>query len=210
MESGKGFLEKNGKIYKVKEGECFVIFPGENCKYYPDRDDPWFYRWIGFDGELTSSFASMPSVFPYKGDIFKRMSDTENISSLREYKLAGLLFEFYSELFDLPRRDPIQYIYDVRNYIELNYMHDITVEGIAEQLNLNRRYLSRIFKEKTGMTIRDHLLMTRIIAAENCLEGGMSVSETASNCGFSDVSNFSKRFKSYRKISPADYRKKFE
>jgi AraC-like DNA-binding protein len=82
-------------------------------------------------------------------------------------------------------------------------MRSIRIEDIAKQLNLDRRYLTRLFKEKTGQSIQEYLIQVRLEEAVQCLQNGYSVSDTAILCGYEDVSNFSKMFKKRYGISPA-------
>jgi AraC-like DNA-binding protein len=44
------------------------------------------------------------------------------------------------------------YMREALNYIEGNYMHDLSIEEIADASGLNRSYFSRIFKDYYGMT----------------------------------------------------------
>ena len=205
VESGCGYLEKNGKTYEVNAGEIFIICKNEIVKYYSNNETPWNYRWISFGGELASLFESLPTVVPYNGDAFIRMNETKDMSKSREYKLLSLLYELYCDIsVDSPKK-PIDYVYEAREFIEQNYMHEINVESIAKAININRRYLSRIFKEKIGKTLSAYLTTIRIQSAWNCLCCGMNVTETAFACGFSNPQIFSKKFKQYMGISPSEY-----
>jgi AraC-like DNA-binding protein len=85
------------------------------------------------------------------------------------------------------------------------YMQEVRVERIAAQMNLDRRYLSRIFKEKTGKSIQEYLISDRIEEAKRCLSRGLTVSEAAILSGYEDVCNFSKMFKSRVGVSPSSY-----
>ena len=62
VESGKGTLYKYGNAYPVKAGEAFVILPHEVTTYTADSDEPWVYRWIGFDGALSTKVGELPPV----------------------------------------------------------------------------------------------------------------------------------------------------
>ena len=81
-------------------------------------------------------------------------------------------------------------------------MRSIRIDDIAKQLNLDRRYLTRLFKEKTGQSIQEYLIQVRLEEAAHCLQSGYSVNDTATLCGYEDVSNFSKMFKKRYGISP--------
>ena len=85
-------------------------------------------------------------------------------------------------------------------------MHNITVEGIADEMNLNRRYLSRIFKKETGKTIQEYLIDIRLDEAKTLLSEGNSVSNAARLSGYVDECNFSKMFKKKVGISPGKWR----
>ena len=50
IRSGSGELEKSGKVWRVREGEAFVTYPGEEVVYRADAENPWCYMWVGFHG----------------------------------------------------------------------------------------------------------------------------------------------------------------
>jgi len=96
----------------------------------------------------------------------------------------------------------------VKNYIQAMYMQQVRVERIAQIMNLDRRYLSRLFKEKTGESIQEYLISVRMEAAQKHLKNGASVAEAAQLCGYDDVCNFSKMFKRLMGVSPGQWREK--
>lgn len=203
---GKGTLFARGESYPVKAGEAFLIRQGEVANYRADVDDPWYYCWIGFDGTLSARFAELPPVFSPPEEVFRRMLRVTDDPSVTEYRLAAELFRLYAILFSEPaRHNP--HVRQVENYIRLSYMHPIRVEHIAQQLSLDRRYLSRLFKEKTGMSIQQYLLNVRMDEAANYLRQGYSVKECAHMVGYEDVSNFSKLYKKHFGKSPTHRRK---
>ena len=48
---GKGHLIVGNSHYEIKKNDFFIIHPAEVTSYYPDKDDPWEYIWIGFSGD---------------------------------------------------------------------------------------------------------------------------------------------------------------
>ena len=191
---GKGTLYARGGMYPVRAGQAFVILPEEVTTYIADMDDPWHYRWIGFDGLLSARFAELPPVLTLPEMLFGRMMRLSSQPSTAEYLLAGELFSLYAHLFaDIQIGST--HVQRVDNYIRSNYMHPIRVEQIAAELSLDRRYLSRIFKAKMGCSIQEYLIRVRLEEAERLLLQGYSVKEAAHLAGYEDVSNFSKMFK---------------
>ena len=203
---GKGTLFARGESYPVKAGEAFLIRQGEVANYQADKEDPWYYCWIGFDGALSAKFDQLPPVFSPPEEIFRRIPRAADDPSVTEYRLSAELFRLYAHLFSAPKRSN-PHVRQVENYIRQSYMHPIRVENIAHQLNLDRRYLSRLFKEKTGVSIQQYLLNVRMDEATNYLRQGYSVQECAHMVGYEDVSNFSKMYKRHFGSSPAHRRK---
>lgn len=94
--------------------------------------------------------------------------------------------------------------------IEREYKTHLTLADLAEQAQINEKYLCRFFKEYTGQTPIDYINRLRVERA--CYElsvGRRNVTEAAFECGFNDLGYFSKIFKKYKKISPGEYRRKF-
>lgn len=191
---GKGILYARGGVHPVHAGQAFIILPEEVTTYQADLEDPWYYRWIGFDGALSDRFAQLPPVLTLPEMVFGRMMHLISQPSITEYLLAGELFALYAHLFtDNLGGNP--HVRRVENYIRSNYMYPIRVERIAGELGLDRRYLSRLFKETSGCSIQEYLIRVRLEEAERLLLRGCSVKEAARLTGYDDVSNFSKLFK---------------
>lgn len=200
--SGRGTFYARGGAYPVEAGQAFLILPGEVTTYTADHDNPWHYRWIGFDGELSARFADLPPVFPLSVDIFSMLMRLTEDPSVAEYRLSAEMFRLYASLFSAETgQNP--YVRRVENYIRTAYMQPIRVEQIANQLGLDRRYLSRLFKTHTGRSVQEFLVDVRMEEGNRLLKEGCSVAEAANLVGYEDVSNFSKMFKKHHGITPA-------
>ena len=202
--SGCGEYTRGGKTYSVHSGEAFIIAPDEMTFYCADKNTPWHYAWIGFDGLLAQRFATLPPVVGYTTNWAREICMLDRDSAMIEYNIAAKLFLLYSEWFDekKPKND---YVKTVTDYINAKFTRQITVEGIADMLSLDRRYLSRIFKQKTGKTIQEYLIEVRIEKAKQLLKEGYSITESAQMCGYEDICNFSKMFKKATGISPGKW-----
>ncbi len=203
---GRGRVFKNNIWHEVSAGKAFVILPGEVVTYVADREEPWYYQWIAFDGALSARFSELETVIDFPEGLVQEMLETEE-NNMREYRVASLLFRLYAELFE-SRVQHNHYVRRVEDHIHALYMQEMTVEGIANAINLNRRYLSRIFKEKTGKTIQEYLIEVRMEEAKKCLLRGFSVEESAKLCGYEDTCNFSKMFKRLEGISPLHWKQR--
>lgn len=204
---GKGTYFDGQNIHELKAGQIFIIHPGQTTVYKADMSDPWEYIWIGFNGEKAKEIKKLGKyTADYGGDEFLKILDSEIINGTREEFLTGLLFIIFSKLLENSVRPP-SYTRIVSDYIAVNYMRDIKIEEIARAVGLNRRYMTKIFRNKTGMTVKEFLVKTRMEKAAKYINAGKSVSETAVLSGYADVFNFSKNFKKYYGVSPKFYNK---
>lgn len=210
VERGCGILCKGGKEYVVRAGEMFIILPDEVTFYKADDNDPWVYRWIGFDGAASEVFANIAPVVAVKDEYFPKVDVKNEDEPLLEYVLAAALFTLAAKVASMSVGRSSEYVRKVKDYIKSSYMRTIRVEEIADSLNLDRRYLSRIFKSETGRTVQDYIISVRMKEAKRLLDEGYGVCETASFCGYPDYSNFSKLFKRECGVSPVNWKKRSE
>lgn len=94
----------------------------------------------------------------------------------------------------------------VISYLRENYHRRITLEEIGAAVLHDKYALCREFKELTGQTIMENLNNYRCIKAIEFLDEGHSVTETASLCGFENLSFFSKTFRRYIGKLPSEYK----
>jgi len=205
--SGKGILYKDNNAYPVEAGEIFIIRPGEETTYTADKEDPWYYIWAEFSGKLTELLDTLQEpVMPYAANTFIDLLGAEQYVSMRENYIASKLFEMMAILLE-NKLPTTPYEEQVISLIEASYMHPVTVDGIAAVVNLDRRYLTRLFKDRVGMTISDYLIKTRLKHAARLLAEGHSVARAGNLVGYHDPFNFSKMFKKIYGISPSEFRK---
>lgn len=95
------------------------------------------------------------------------------------------------------------------NYVNRNYMYDVTLNGLCEKFSCSRSYMSHNFKKYTGKTFREYINFLRLKTARSLLcNSHLTVTETAISVGFSDPNYFSNVFKTEYGLSPREYRKK--
>ena len=210
---GCGTVYKNGQKFEVNSTECFILRPGETFRLHSDSVFPWTYIWIGFTHSLDIPELYSEDVFPAKDleELFLKIAECNTSSN---QPLEPLLISYIWELiFLLKKRHmseveqqtrPDYYVNAACQLIHDNYS-EITVDAIAGELKLNRCYLSRIFKEKIGMTIQTYLVNMRLDVAKDLLYHGYSVTMTGMMVGYSDTASFSRAFKKFYSMSPTKY-----
>lgn len=94
------------------------------------------------------------------------------------------------------------------SYIRKNLSKNISRAEVAELVHLNEEYFSRLFRQETGDTFKDFVLLEKMKAAKKLLaETHLSVSIVASKVGYDNFSHFSKMFKKMTEVTPQEYRK---
>ncbi|WP_438445436.1 helix-turn-helix domain-containing protein [Gorillibacterium sp. sgz5001074] len=92
-------------------------------------------------------------------------------------------------------------------YMDANFNNNISVDTVAEYVQRSTSYLSRIFKDSTGMTINDYLIQLRIKRAMELLkQPHFTMEEICRDIGYANVSYFNKIFKSRTGLTPGQYR----
>ena len=92
-------------------------------------------------------------------------------------------------------------------YIRENVGDDISNTEIGAIFGYHPFYVSRLLKQRKGVTLRQYIISYRLRAAKKMLElSAKSVGEIAEECGFSDASYFTKSFKTAYGVTPKEYR----
>ena len=203
--SGKGMLRLNHKTYHIHENQMFIIPPDEIFYYQADAENPWEYTWITFDGDYANRLHELGRyVVDIEQCYFENVLGCKKFPGAEAEYLASCVWRIFAKLFS--KKGSTNYVIMVKEYINDNYMNDIVIGDIAKNIGLDRKYLSRIFKEVMGITIRDYLNEVRITKAKNFLvDYHYNVITTASLTGYSDSVAFSKFFKRHTGHSPKYY-----
>ncbi len=98
-------------------------------------------------------------------------------------------------------------IYSVLRYVDREYINLKSVREISKTLSYNECYLSHLFKEKTGITIKEYLLKKKIIKASELLEDeNITISQISDYLNFASLHTFSQAFKRFFGVSPREFR----
>lgn len=113
---------------------------------------------------------------------------------------------------DISNFDPLNPIHDkihqIVRYIRYNYQKQITLTELAEKFFISQFYLSRMFKEVTGLTLIEYLNNIRIKEAQQLLEKTeLSITEIAGMVGFENPTYFGRMFKRITGTTPREFRK---
>lgn len=136
-----------------------------------------------------------------------------------DYLTTAILCEIYSqECLQRLQAGPIRpemelgkrVYFSILDYIKENPDKNIKAQDIAHIFGYNEKYLSRLFKKITGMTLKQYIIQQKIEDSNTYLiETEMPVYEIAAALGFSDAHNFQKLYKKTTGMTPTEYRNTF-
>ncbi len=221
--SGKGTYSVGGVTYPVKAGQAFLIKPSEVTYYQADREAPWEYMWMAFDGidgketvRRTGFQESYVAVIP-RPEKFRRCME----AIIREFQEGGnreyrILSGFYGAMAQLEQWEnqatfEEEYFRKAVDYIQNNYSYPVKIGDLARYVGIDRSYLYKIFQRREGVSPKEYLLLVRVNAAKNMLRTQQySVGGIALSCGFSDSPSFCHHFKKLTGRTPSQFLKELQ
>lgn len=93
-------------------------------------------------------------------------------------------------------------------YVDASYKERLTLKDFCGRQHYSLSYVSRRFKEETGMTFREYLQKVRVEKCCELLAGSdMTVREAAEAVGYEDMQFFHEVFRKYLHMTPKEYRR---
>ena len=205
--AGKGTLHLGGLLLSIQAGQAFIVAPYQPTRCIADDNDPFSYEWVSFNGSLSQRFLKIPPVFKPEKPIFPHLQELQTGVPFPELRLMLDLMLLYATIVPIqtPKTTNRNYIQDIKDYVCSHYMHNLTIQDIADHIGLNRDYISKIFKAELDISIQAYLLDLRMQHAKRYLQAGCSISETGTLCGFNSLTHFSRQFKNFFGQSPTKW-----
>lgn len=94
------------------------------------------------------------------------------------------------------------------DYIFAHYARELTLEEVSEHVGMKPTYFSRFFKQATGRSFVEFVNRLRVSkSCELLTDASLPVTEICFESGFSNISNFNRRFQQLKGMTPSDYRR---
>lgn len=150
----------------------------------------WLDKFLS-SSELENMNFSGCSTLEMSGSVFKK-----NI-----YKIASTINVLICS------NNGSEIINQVCEYVLLNVDSQISLGVVADNMFMNKTYISELFKQKTGIGFVEYLKTVKMIRAKRLLkDGSLKIYEIAERLGYKDIEYFSRQFKKYCKVTPGEYR----
>jgi len=217
---GKANYYINGEKFTVEAGDLIYVPGGSIREAHTYKDTPMHAYPFNFFWAEPHNHIQLPF-----GAVTKKVITKEILGYIREFNQVWLskqpfywiqsraLFELilHRLLSNYNRQSAKQIdlrIKKITAFIADHYSENMTINDLADMLNLHPVYFGRLFKENTGSTYKEYLHRIRMNNAEIMLSTGeYNVTEAAERCGFHDIFYFSKVFKEIKGYPPSAARK---
>lgn len=158
--SGTGELRANDAkgvthVYQIKSGQGFMIFPGQITTYTADRNLPWEYAWLEFDGLRVKEALS------FIEQNFQNDISVEDIAST-----CGLNRSYFGKIFkNAVGKSPQEFLLNYRmiKASELLKLTQLSIGDISTAVGYaNQLHFSRAFKNIYGISPREWRKQNRL------------------------------------------------
>lgn len=229
MLSGRTTYFIEDEIYSVEKGN-FVFIPrglihktdNENCKsnerLLVSFEESFFEgKGCGLKEQLMQQrIIHIPEnhlpeleelMFRIEAEFQKNESGKEFLLELYIQTLLILICRYQCQR-TMKIRESDEIVYTISEYIKQNFEQEISLGELSRIFAVSEGYLSRKFRQVTGIGLNQYITFVRISHGERLLkEGSLSVTEVASRCGYNDSNYFAAVFKKIKGVTPLRYRR---
>ena len=230
---GDAVVQINDRYFEVREGNIVLLDSLDihslkgNCKHIAILIDLANIKLLDssiFPYKAEDKIIGKESEEVWIKDII--IENINNILSMYERKLPGYCFNILSRVYDMlgninlfcsgkqnygnckVKKDELEKLERILNYIDKNYTEDISLEEAAKVLNFSVNYFCRFFKRNLGKTFFQYMNFYRCSKAEVFLyTTDKPITEIALEVGFNSVSYFDKTYRKYKGCKPSEERR---
>lgn len=238
MTKGTLYLEYNSRQYTVTEGEMLLLPPAappcntrkgyesSACSFYwmhfgvpPVPPPPALISTISIPGQARLAYPEKIVI------LMKQLQDMSRggaSAHTLNYMTSSILCQVYDDIaaayagqnahsVSAASKKPRSQLYnDIVDYVVHNIHSNVTVSQVARHFGYNDKYLSHMFREIGGVTLKQFILQKKAEEASFFLtDTNLSVEEIAYRLGYSDSHNFTRNYKRDTGFSPTAYRNAF-
>ncbi|WP_165022912.1 MULTISPECIES: AraC family transcriptional regulator [unclassified Dysgonomonas] len=229
-EKGKGWIEHGGERFYLSNNQVYIIPANEPHTYGADIRNPWSIYWLHFQGKNVPMFNSIiGKVLSIKESDNSRYKDRmllfedmyqnlemgynpenlEYISFCLRYFLASLKYLTQYRVIKNIRVDDV--VQQSIHFMKDNLENKITLNDIANAVGYSSSHLITLFTQKTSYPPMIYYNQLRIQRACSYLQfSELKIKEIAFRLCFYDPFHFSKAFLKEMRITPKEYRKRYQ
>lgn len=159
-----------------------------------------------FCREIIRHGVSRKYLHPIYNKYYKKILESSHIETLQKIELDMAKAYMNLLISDIEVKDNFV-VNKILQQIHINLESHITLEDIANTLNITPQYAASCFKKHMGISLMKYMKKSKIERSKVLLTTTTkSILEIGLTLGFYDQSHFSRTFKSFEGISPSKFR----
>jgi AraC-like DNA-binding protein len=234
VEKGQGEITIGEQSYPVEEGNAFVLYSIDGNSFVPDKSCVCRMNLVTFcikdapdedhsKEQLIQEIRSSKAVLELRDpEILQTVMYRMNREILMQkpgymFRMKSMLVQFIMLMEEEAEHKRIetksidaasrQSVDRIAMYLYDHADQQITLNDIADEVNLNQRYICTLYRRYTGKSIIQHLNEIRITKAKHLLTHTLfTITQIAQETGFSSGQYFARIFKRETGMSPRQYR----
>lgn len=225
---GEGAFRYGRKIYPLTPGKGFICRLGdpESAYYYPGHaTGVWEFLWMDFTGEAAAGM--LEEIADRHGHVVDIPPDSGFVQYLNSFhgrkhamcfvtaaEGAKIVCDAIAQLSALLDREDVvsrgnHLVRAAQTLIAGNLDRAVSLEEVADRLQVSREHLSRVFHERTRMTLRQFAAEERMRCAARMIRDGLCTGgQLAARTGYANAASFARAFRNWAGVSPAQYKKR--
>ena len=218
---GTLYIADSHNKFEVKKEEYLLMPPTQKQYGYAPSDCSFF--WLHFIVSPSEEDIHNKIILPQHNSIpnieriiilFNQLCDADrryHHPYTNDTFLTGFLLELYNQLQTGHREKAISsktaLYHSILDYIYFNKYTKIKVVQLADYFGYHEKYLSTVFKNIAGISLKQYILQqTMEFAKAELMDTNKTISQIGYSFGYTDSHNFSNAFKSAVGVTPTEYR----
>jgi len=211
----------------LREGDFFLLFPGEWHSYHPTGQRGWKCFWIGFKGHNMDDRVRANFLSPskpiyhvgYSADIVslyrKAYEAAQEEAAYSQQLMAGIVNHLIGTMYSLERnielksrnQTHVDMINKARLRIRESLETPLTIQQVADEMGVSYSNFRKLFKEHTGLSPAIYQQELKLQRAKELLTTtSLSIKQIAYQLNFESPDYFSAKFKAKTGRKPSELR----
>lgn len=215
---GEACAYADHSISQLKTGDVFIAFPNQ-IHYYGNCTNGVYFVYILSPELIYGLKTQLDSFIPEKNTITAAAQQKsllhhidESYRNKRFTECAGYFNLFMAGIMDeLPLTQVISSDHStlrgILNYCAEHFTEEISLSTAADELHLNKFYISHLVNRKLNVGFSDYVTMLRVRAACDLLrESDKKIADISEDVGFGTIRSLNRSFRQVMKTTPLEYR----
>lgn len=217
---GEMLVQVDKRQYTLQPGTCLLVFPNQLHSLTTEQSSRHFL--CIFSAGMVRMFSKLCSSKLPESNLFtldpfylnKLMHLTVRADEGDAIAVKGLLYavcgEFHEQATYISGNGgPEQLLVRIFHFVEEHYKDDCSLGALSTYMAYDYAYLSRYFKQCTGISFPEYVNRCRVDEACYLLKNSrQSILQTAYECGFDSLRSFNRNFRRITGMTPCEYQGK--